>query len=264
MALPRPFRSQKTQTKERGRVKVCTRVSGFSSQGSNPACNRGQAESQAPPTVAAPSCGCRVYFSSETHAVAGWSGRGLGWTSGEAKLFLFSLAEPVKTLATLFHHSFFSSSVLPPCGSLSVHVVSLTCAHCCAGVSPWSADYWTSDLCQDRSFPTCLSPFSCFPALCPFPLSSQRLVLLSLCCTRSCGQSAEGVLIWPRAVSPTEPYGARLMRRWRGGADKPSVCSLSLSSVVVERMNSILYPEKRRAVHTSVMWPFFRRNRGGA
>lgn len=39
-----------------------------------------------------------------------------------------------------------------------------------------------------------LSPFSCFPALCPFPLSSRCFILLSLCCTQRCGQLGGGCI----------------------------------------------------------------------
>lgn len=177
--------------------------------------------------------------------------------------FFFSVTEPVKTLAKLFHHSLLLSSVLPPCSPFLLYTSSVPDlhTHCFARFSSFALHPGALIIGPLISAKTILfqlarlslSPFSCFPAVCPFLLSSLCFILLSLCCRalRVVGSWVEGVLIWPRAVSPTEPYGARLMWRRQGRAERLTnrLCAVSEFLVVVW-INKILYPEKKMQFFT--------------
>lgn len=173
------------------------------------------------------------------NAVAFVSGGGDGGTRSETErgqrapavfFFPLSLTEPVKALAKLFHHGFAflpccRPAALSPLSSLSLHTP-LSPTHTLAvfarvsSVALRPGALITGPLISAETFPLQLprlglSPFTCFPR--PSALSHFHLAAPSLPCsvvtTRSCGQLGGGRIdLASRWVSPTEPYGARLMR----------------------------------------------------
>lgn len=154
------------------------------------------------------------------------------------KCVFFSHATCKNTCKTL-SSQLLLSSILPPCSPLSlfVHSPSLTWTQCFAPVSSFAlrpGALIIGPLISAKSLPfqqalLRLSPFSCFPALCPFPLSSRCFILPSLCCARSCGQLGAGRIdlasrcvshraIWCSAYAPMAGRSRK--------ADKVSACRL--------------------------------------
>lgn len=164
----------------------------------------------------------------------GTGGRGRRQREGkelqQCFFFFLSLTEPVKALAKLFHHGFAflpycRPAALSPLSSLSLHTP-LSPTHTLAVFARVSSlalrpgALITGPLISAETFPLQLprlglSPFTCFPrpsALSHFHLAAPSLSR-SVVTTRSCGQLGGGRIdLASRWVSPTEPYGARLMR----------------------------------------------------
>lgn len=150
-------------------------------------------------------------------------------SSSSVFFFSLSLTEPVKAFAKLFHHGFAflpcCPAALSPLSSLSLHTPlsptrTLAVFARVSSLALRPGALITGPLISAETFPLQLprlglSPFTCFPrpsALSHFHLAAPSLSR-SVVTTRSCGQLGGGRIdLASRWVSPTEPYGARLMR----------------------------------------------------
>lgn len=112
--------------------------------------------------------------------------------------FLPFLTEPVKNTFKTLSSRLLLSSVLLPCSPHFLYTSSILDlhTHSFARVSSFllhPGALIIGPLISAKTLPfqlarLGLSTFSCFPAVCPFPLSSRCFILLLLCCTQSCGQ----------------------------------------------------------------------------
>lgn len=222
-----------------------------------------------------------VYF------VSGWR-TGLDTERGQkADVFFFScVTEPVKNTCKTLSSRLLLSSLLPPRSPLSLYTSSVADLHthcfCSSFIfcgSPWSADYWTSDLCQDPSFPTCPAQslfFQLLPSSLPF--STFISVLHPSFALLYSELWAVGWRVYWSGVVLRLPPSHMALSLCGDGREEPkgwqTVCVLSLTSWLLygllkycmQKKDALLYILYHPTIpynYRTIMWPFFRWNRGG-